>query len=215
MHITIQQRHSILPDCILQPFVAPWCEGSFAVFGFVVDLSRRGRHNYETVFQKVRHCDVTYLPFFCNEHHRFHTARQPTTETMGRKGGKPPPKIKPGGGSIWADPARIRFAHARIRPYFSGCGRSVMDTLESIRNKEMQPSDLPPIQVSGLDWTLSCYYHYHTYPYYSIVPEIFLTTLHSTGSHWPRHRRRPLLLFTQQPSSMGAQAMPRGGLVGE
>jgi hypothetical protein len=51
------------------------------------------------------------------------------------------------GGFIWADPDRIRFQHSKIRPYFSGCGRSVMETLESIRRKEMKPSDLPPIQV--------------------------------------------------------------------
>jgi hypothetical protein len=52
------------------------------------------------------------------------------------------------GGFVLADPERIRFQHSRIRPYFSGCGRSVMETLESIRRKEMSPSDLPPIQVS-------------------------------------------------------------------
>jgi hypothetical protein len=51
------------------------------------------------------------------------------------------------GGFILADPDRIRFQHSRIRPYFSGCGRSVMETLESIRRREMKPSDLPPIQV--------------------------------------------------------------------
>jgi hypothetical protein len=51
------------------------------------------------------------------------------------------------GGFILADPDRIRFQHSRIRPYFSGCGRSVMETLESIRRKEIKPSDLPPIQV--------------------------------------------------------------------
>ena len=45
------------------------------------------------------------------------------------------------------DPARIRFQHSRIRPVFSGCGRSVTQTLESIRQGELSPSDLPPIQV--------------------------------------------------------------------
>mmetsp|Transcript_27314 Transcript_27314/g.38415 ORF Transcript_27314/g.38415 Transcript_27314/m.38415 type:complete len:258 (-) Transcript_27314:6747-7520(-) len=50
-------------------------------------------------------------------------------------------------GWLWIDPARIRFQHARIRPYFSGCGRSVMETLESIRRGELSPADLPPIQV--------------------------------------------------------------------
>lgn len=53
------------------------------------------------------------------------------------------------GGSwfIYIDPERIRYQHARIRPYFSGCGRSVTDTLEEIRQGRLQPSDLPPIQV--------------------------------------------------------------------
>jgi len=34
-----------------------------------------------------------------------------------------------------------------IRPYFSGCGRSVEGTFESIRDGTMSFSDLPPIQV--------------------------------------------------------------------
>lgn len=50
---------------------------------------------------------------------------------------------------IWVDPVRVRFQHARIRPVFSGCGRSVVGTLESIRRKELAPDDLPPIQVSS------------------------------------------------------------------
>lgn len=51
-------------------------------------------------------------------------------------------------GMIWADPARIRFQHSRIRPVFSGCGRSVESTLEELRQGKLQPSDIPPIQVS-------------------------------------------------------------------
>ena len=50
-------------------------------------------------------------------------------------------------GGLMVDPARIRFQHSRIRPVFSGCGRSVTQTLESIRQGELSPSDLPPIQV--------------------------------------------------------------------
>ena len=52
-----------------------------------------------------------------------------------------------GGGWIYADPARIRFQHSKIRPYFSGCGRSVSETLDSIRDGKMAAEDLPPIQV--------------------------------------------------------------------
>lgn len=71
---------------------------------------------------------------------------------------------------IAVDPARIRFQHSRIRPFFSGCGRHLQETLESIRSGEISAEDLPPIQVSfsqvfpfqlpayelmqiGLDWT--------------------------------------------------------------
>lgn len=42
---------------------------------------------------------------------------------------------------------KIRFQHSRIRPYFSGCGRGVIETLEEIRRGELEPCDLPPIQV--------------------------------------------------------------------
>lgn len=48
---------------------------------------------------------------------------------------------------IQVDPSRVRFQHSRIRPHFSGCGRSVVATLDSIRNGEMTSNDLPPIQV--------------------------------------------------------------------
>jgi hypothetical protein len=69
------------------------------------------------------------------------------------------PKQASGKGNQWlyVDPARVRFQHSRIRPSFSGCGRSVEETLESIRNNELAPSDLPPIQV-GLHGELEAYY---------------------------------------------------------
>ena len=51
---------------------------------------------------------------------------------------------------IWVDPARVRFQHSRIRPYFSGCGRSVQETLEDMRQGKVQPSDISPIQVRQL-----------------------------------------------------------------
>jgi hypothetical protein len=50
-------------------------------------------------------------------------------------------------GGLMVDPARIRFQHARIRPYFSGCGRSLVETLDEIRHGKLSPSELPPIQV--------------------------------------------------------------------
>lgn len=48
---------------------------------------------------------------------------------------------------IMVDPSRIRFQHARIRPYFSGCGRPVEQTLTDIREGKLKPDELPPIQV--------------------------------------------------------------------
>ena len=45
------------------------------------------------------------------------------------------------------DPRRIRVQYSRIRPYFSGCGRSVQETLDDIRMKKVSVVDLPPIQV--------------------------------------------------------------------
>ena len=51
------------------------------------------------------------------------------------------------GSWLMVDPAFVRFQHSRIRPYFSGCGRGVQDTLEEIRRGGLRPEDLPPIQV--------------------------------------------------------------------
>jgi hypothetical protein len=51
------------------------------------------------------------------------------------------------GGLISVDPERIRFQHSRIRPHFSGCGRSVTATLDSIRDGILSPHELPVIQV--------------------------------------------------------------------
>lgn len=48
---------------------------------------------------------------------------------------------------IHIDPSRVRFQHSRIRPHFSGCGRSVVETLDEIRRGDLKPADLPPIQV--------------------------------------------------------------------
>ena len=52
-------------------------------------------------------------------------------------------------GETWLriDPDRIRFQHSRIRPFFSGCGRGVQETLDQIRDKQISASDLPHIQV--------------------------------------------------------------------
>jgi hypothetical protein len=75
---------------------------------------------------------------------------------LGDNMGKSSQKSKNSGGGkqrsgaeplILVDPARIRFQHSRIRPHFSGCGRHLNDTLESIRSGGLRAEDLPPIQV--------------------------------------------------------------------
>jgi len=67
---------------------------------------------------------------------------------MGKNYKSKKPKGENGGDSfLQIDPERIRFQHSKIRPFFSGCGRSVLDTLESIRQGHLRPEDLPPIQV--------------------------------------------------------------------
>jgi hypothetical protein len=45
------------------------------------------------------------------------------------------------------DPNCIRFTHSRIRPYFTGCGRKVEDTLADIIGEKMSVYDLPKITV--------------------------------------------------------------------
>jgi hypothetical protein len=54
---------------------------------------------------------------------------------------------KAGDGLIDIDPDCIRFTHARIRPYFTGCGRRVEDTLADIIAGKMSINDLPKITV--------------------------------------------------------------------
>ena len=57
-------------------------------------------------------------------------------------------KAKKGGnGLIDIDPDCIRFTHARIRPYFTGCGRRVEDTLADIIAGKMSINDFPKITV--------------------------------------------------------------------
>lgn len=49
--------------------------------------------------------------------------------------------------STEVDPDEVRFTHSKIRPYFSGCGRKVMDTLQDIIDGRMDVEDLPLITV--------------------------------------------------------------------
>jgi hypothetical protein len=59
-----------------------------------------------------------------------------------------------GGELLYISPSRIRYQHSRIRPTFSGCGRSVTDTLDEIRRGELNPWDLPVIQVNAFLFVL-------------------------------------------------------------
>jgi hypothetical protein len=52
-----------------------------------------------------------------------------------------------GDGFIEIDPAFIYFTHARIRPFFTGCGRRVEDTLTDISEGRLSIEALPKITV--------------------------------------------------------------------
>lgn len=54
-------------------------------------------------------------------------------------------------GTIEVDPIIVRFTHARIRPYFSGCGRRLDDTLNDIVNGVSHVVDLPLIVVLSIN----------------------------------------------------------------
>ncbi|EDQ89460.1 uncharacterized protein MONBRDRAFT_7918 [Monosiga brevicollis MX1] len=45
------------------------------------------------------------------------------------------------------DPRQIRFAHARIKPMFSGCGRTLAQTLEELRDGTTKVTDIPTVTV--------------------------------------------------------------------
>jgi hypothetical protein len=50
-------------------------------------------------------------------------------------------------GMVPMDPDIMHFTHAKVQPFFSGCGRRVLDTLADIVNGRMKVADLPIIQV--------------------------------------------------------------------
>lgn len=45
------------------------------------------------------------------------------------------------------DPESLNFTHTRVRPFFSGCGRRLVDTLESLEDGSMQIDALPQITI--------------------------------------------------------------------
>ena len=48
---------------------------------------------------------------------------------------------------VEVDPRRVRFAHARIKPVFSGCGRTLAETAEALRCGATAVGDIPLITV--------------------------------------------------------------------
>lgn len=52
-----------------------------------------------------------------------------------------------GDGLVPVDPSIVRFTHARIRPFFSGCGRRVEDTLSDVVEGRLAIGSLPNITV--------------------------------------------------------------------
>lgn len=49
------------------------------------------------------------------------------------------------------NPEDIYFSHARIRPFFSGCGRRLAVTLDSILKDETKVGDIPVISVISVE----------------------------------------------------------------
>jgi hypothetical protein len=106
-------------------------------------------------------------------------------------------------GLIWVDPAWIRFQHSRIRPTFSVCGRTLLDTLNSIRSGDISPFDLPPIQVSvELSTSYGKLRTTFTYPnlkYLLFFIALILRPIFDKGSGWTGNRKQQMVLFLEQP----------------
>ncbi|CAM9264907.1 unnamed protein product, partial [Ectocarpus fasciculatus] len=45
------------------------------------------------------------------------------------------------------DPSIVFYTHSKIRPVFSGCGKSIQDTIDEITSGAIAPSELPFITV--------------------------------------------------------------------
>jgi hypothetical protein len=61
-----------------------------------------------------------------------------------KKGSGNPGKLK---GTVEIDPSLVRFTHARIRPFFTGCGMRIEDTIQEIVDGTTLITDLPLITV--------------------------------------------------------------------
>jgi len=108
-------------------------------------------------------CDAFWLHFALFDAFITRAARgtppEPTKNTMGKPKNnkkKSAKKSSDQGDLLYVNPSRIRYQHSRIRPTFSGCGRNVMDTLEEIRRGDLNPYDLPVIQVNNDEIEFLC-----------------------------------------------------------
>ena len=124
-------------------------------------VERRGGENSATWnFRDHRLMLFTFHPLHHILHSRQNLPLQPlqrhSIDTMGKNNKKKSAKKSSdqGGDLLYVNPSRIRYQHSRIRPTFSGCGRNVMDTLDEIRRGDLNPYDLPVIQVCK--WWSDC-----------------------------------------------------------
>lgn len=53
----------------------------------------------------------------------------------------------PNNALLTLDPSLIRYQHSKIRPYFSGCGRSVQSTYDQIVAGDLEFNELPAIEI--------------------------------------------------------------------
>ena len=88
-------------------------------------MGRRQQKQLNKTKKKTKHKD----PTITGKNNEIAT----TTDTKNQDQDQQQPND--GGSWLYADPDRIRYQHPRIRPYFSGCGRSVQETFESIRDQ--------------------------------------------------------------------------------
>lgn len=54
---------------------------------------------------------------------------------------------KKGNGLVEIDPSIVYFTHSRIRPFFTGCGVRVTETLSDLLSGKLSVADLPPITI--------------------------------------------------------------------
>ena len=57
------------------------------------------------------------------------------------------------GSLVHIRPSSVLYTFSKIRPSFSGCGRTLQQTLEQIIAGELSPHDLPPIAVISAEMT--------------------------------------------------------------